>query len=122
MITNVTTVAVYVTDQEAALRFYTEKLGFEVRRNEPMGPGGSWIEVAPPGAQTRVVIYPRAMMKGWEHLKPSIVFGCEDTESTYRELAERGVNFTQAPTKMPGGMFSKFVDPDGNEFLLAQGA
>ena len=57
MITNVKTVAVYVSDQEEAVRFYTEKLGFEVRRNQLMGPGGNWIEVAPPGAQSRVVIY-----------------------------------------------------------------
>ncbi len=121
MITNIKTVAVYVSDQEVALRFYTEKLGFEVVRNQPMGPRGNWIEVAPAGAQTRMVMYPRSMMEDWEQRKPSIVLGCEDTESTYRALSERGVDFTQAPTKIPWGTFATFVDPDGNEFVLAQG-
>ena len=62
--------------------------------------------MAAPGAQTRLVIYPRSMMKDWEQCKPSIVFGCEDTEATYRELAQRRVNFTQTPTKMPWGVFA----------------
>ncbi len=121
MITNVKTVAVYVSDQKEAVRFYTEKLGFEVRRNQPMGPGGNWIEVAPPGAQSRVVIYPRDMMKDWQERKPSIVFGCEDVEATHRELSASGVTFTQAPKKMPWGTFAVFADPDGNEFVLTEG-
>ncbi|MFQ5934108.1 MAG: VOC family protein [Dehalococcoidia bacterium] len=121
MITNVRTAAVYVSDQEAALRFYTEKLGFEVRRTESMGRHGSWLEVAPPGAQSRLVIYPRAMMEDWEQRKPSIVFGCDDIEKTYSELAERDVKFTQTPTKMRWGTFAIFADPDGNEFVLSEG-
>jgi len=55
MITSIGTVSVYVRDQEKAVKFYTEKLGFEVRRNEPMGPNARWIELAPKGAQTRIV-------------------------------------------------------------------
>ncbi|MGH7231476.1 MAG: VOC family protein [Nitrospiraceae bacterium] len=43
----------YVADQQRSLDLYTQKLGFEVRRTESMGPGGKWIELAPPGAQTR---------------------------------------------------------------------
>jgi predicted enzyme related to lactoylglutathione lyase len=121
MITNVKTVAVYASDQREAVRFYTEKLGFEVRRNQPMGPGGNWIEVAPPGAQSRVVIYPRDMMKDWQERKPSIVLGCEDVEATHRELSESGVTFTQEPKKMPWGTFAVFADPDGNEFVLTEG-
>ena len=117
MITNVKTVAVYVSDQEAALRFYTEKLGFEVRRNEPMGAQGSWLEEAPPGAETRVVIYPRSMMVDWEARKPSIVLGCQDTEAAHRKLSQRGVDFIQKPTKMAWGIFAIFKDLDGNEFV-----
>ena len=122
MITNVKTVAVYVSDQEAALRFYTETLGFEVRNNQPMGAQGNWLEVAPPGAQTRVVIYPRSMMEDWEQRRPSVVLGCEDTEAAFQELSKRGVRFTQMPAKMAWGTFAIFADPDGNEFVLTAGA
>lgn len=120
MITIVKTVAVYVSDQKEALRFYTQKLRFEVRQTESMGPGGSWIEVAPRGGHTRIAIYPRSAMKDWEQRKPSIVFGCEDANATYRELSGRGVKFTQTPKKMPWGTFAQFVDPDGNEFVLTE--
>ena len=122
MITIVKTVAVYVSDQKEALRFYTQKLRFEVRQTESMGPGGSWIEVAARGGHTRIAIYPRSVMKDWEQRKPSIVFGCEDADATYRELSGRGVKFTQTPKKMPWGTFAQFVDPDGNEFVLTEEA
>ena len=122
MITNIKTAAVYVSDQQAALRFYTQVLGFEVRQDHPMGPSGNWIEVAPPGAQTRIVIYPRAVMKGWEEMKPSIVFGCPDTEAAYQHLTGKGVTFTQKPTEMAWGTFATFQDQDGNQFLLTEGA
>lgn len=121
MITNVKTVAVYVADQDAAVRFYTEKLGFEVRNNQPLGPQGNWLEVAPPGAETRVVIFPRTMMEGWEQRKLSIVLGCEDVETAYRELSAKGVVFKETPTKMAWGTFAILPDLDGNEIVLAEG-
>ena len=57
MLTNIGTITVQVTDQDKALAFYTQKLGFEKRSDEPMGPNQRWIEVAPPGAQTRILLY-----------------------------------------------------------------
>ena len=49
-------VAVTVRDQDRALRFYVDKLGFEVRRDVPLAEGGRWIQVAPPAATTTVVL------------------------------------------------------------------
>jgi catechol 2,3-dioxygenase-like lactoylglutathione lyase family enzyme len=57
MLTQVGTITVQVTDQAKALEFYTEKLGFEKRSDEPMGPKQRWIEVAPPAAQSRILLY-----------------------------------------------------------------
>ena len=53
MLKGVGTITVQVTDQEKALSFYTTKPGFEKRRDQPMGPGQCWLEVAPPAAQAR---------------------------------------------------------------------
>ena len=117
MITHIKTVAVYVEDQERALAFYTEKLGFEVRFKAPMGPKAHWIELAPKRAQTCLVIYPRSMMPDWPQLKPSVVFSCDDVEATYQELSARGVTFTEPPRRMAWGIFAKFVDVDENEFI-----
>src|SRR4051812_34589000 len=118
MIEYIKTVAVYVEDQQRSLDFYTQKLGFEVRRNESMGPRGNWIEVAPVGARSCLVIYPRSLMANWKELKPSVVFQCADVEATCKEFTSRGVQITDGPKEMAWGTYAKFVDPDGNEFLL----
>ena len=55
-ITQVGTVIVPVSDQEKAIAFYTEKLGFEKRTDVPFGNGDRWVEVAPAGAETTVAI------------------------------------------------------------------
>src|SRR5260221_12656058 len=57
MITNIGTITVHVRDQDRALAFYTQKLGFETRSDQPMGPDQRWLEVAPPGAHTRILLY-----------------------------------------------------------------
>jgi lactoylglutathione lyase len=118
MIGPIKTVGVYVQDQQKALEFYTAKLGFEVRRELPMGPAGTWIEISPPGAQTCLVLYPRSMMPDWHQRKSSVVFHCADIENTCRRLEAEGVPITTPPRVMPWGMFAMFVDLDGNEFGL----
>ena len=122
MIKGIKTQAVYVTNQNASLAFYQGTLGMEVRRWEPLGVAGSWIEVAPPGAQTCLVLYPRDLMPDWQQRKPSIVLGCDDVAATHAELVDKGVQFTQEPTAMAWGNFAAFVDPDGNELGLSDAA
>jgi lactoylglutathione lyase len=118
MLKYIKTVAVYVSEQALATSFYTEKVGLEVRRREAMGTQGEWVELAPKGGQTCIVLYPRTMMPDWEQRRPSIVFQCADAEQTYRELTARGVEFREPPKRMPWGVFAQFADPDGNEFLI----
>ncbi|HEV3386971.1 MAG TPA: VOC family protein [Gemmata sp.] len=118
MIGPIKTVGVYVEDQAKALEFYTQKLGFVVRRSIPMGPTANWIEVSAPGAESCLVLYPRSMMPDWSQRKLSIVFHCSDVEETYRQLEARGVRFNMQPTPLPWGMFASFTDLDGNEFGL----
>lgn len=67
-----------------------------------MGPEASWLEVAPKGAETRLVIYPKAMMKGSEQMKASIVFECEDIFGTYEKMKTNGVEFLGEPIKWSG--------------------
>jgi lactoylglutathione lyase len=118
MIGPIKTVGVYVEDQTKALEFYTQKLGFVLRRSIPMGPNANWIEVSPPDAESCLVLYPRSMMTDWEQRKPSIVFFCDDVEKTFQQLQSRGVHFNMPPKPLPWGTFASFVDLDGNEFGL----
>lgn len=119
MIGPIKTVGIYVEEQQKALAFYTEKLGFQLRRSLPMGPHANWIEVSPPGAQSSLVLYPRSMMTNWAELKPSIVFHCSDVAAVCGKLEAAGVRISMRPTPLPWGMFAKFSDPDGNEFGLS---
>jgi lactoylglutathione lyase len=112
------TIGVYVSDQAKAVEFYTKRLGFVLRRELPMGPNGKWVEVSPPDAQTCLVLYPRAMMPGWEQLKATVVFHCPDVEDTCNWLRAAGVTITAPPKKMAWGWFAMFADPDGNVFGL----
>lgn len=118
MITKIGTVAVYVEDQQKAKEFWTEKAGFEVRAEHPMGPNAFWLEVAPQKSESRLVIYPKSMMQGSENLKASIVFECDDVIDTYKNMRANGVEFKEEPQEMQWGTFAQFSDEDGNEFII----
>lgn len=121
MMARLATATLYVADQEAAVMFYEQKLGFTLRRRHALGEGAWWFELTPPGAATAVVLYPRALMTDWASRKPSLIFDCDDLEETCRELAERGVAFSRPLQSMPWGKFASILDPDGNELGLRQG-
>lgn len=121
MITRARSVGIYVRDQQRALAFYTEKLGFEVRQDAPMGPemgDARWIEVAPPGAETVFVLFTPPGLEGRIGGFSNIVFECDDVQATYADLTAKGVEFTQEPSRMPWGWWAQLRDPDGNEIGL----
>ena len=118
MITKVGTVGVYVDDQHKSVEFWTTKLGFEIRNRTDMQNGSFWLEVAPAGAETCLVLYPRSLMPNYRELKPSVVFHCQDIDRYCAGLKEKGVVFTRELAPLPWGKFASFRDEDGNEFGL----
>ena len=121
MITHATTVGIAVSDQQRALDFYIQKLGFETRRDEPMSETARWIEVAPRGAQTALVLFTPPGMEDRIGTFAGIVFDCDDIQATYEELSDRGVEFVEPPAmQLWGMMMAQFKDIDGNQFVLVQ--
>jgi lactoylglutathione lyase len=118
MINKMATVALYVEDQEMAVDFWTKCVGFEVRTRRPLGAMGSWIEIAPPGAGSCLVLYPKVLLPDWAHRKPSIVFECDDVHATVASMKARGVTFSQEPKTMQWGPFAAFLDSEGCEHGL----
>ncbi|WP_273887964.1 VOC family protein [Rubrobacter naiadicus] len=117
MITKAYVVSVHVGDQERALDFYTNALGFEKRSDEPMGEGARWLTVAPEGAETSIFLEPvgsEGRAGGWAN----VIFECDDIHATCNKLRDKGVEFSEEPTRQPWGMWARFRDPDGNEFGL----
>ena len=118
MITKMATVAIYVDDQKAAVEFWTKLVGFEVRTTRALGAVGSWIEIAPPGAESCLVLYPKALLPDWAERKPSIVFECDDVYATVAAMKSRGVRFSQEPREMQWEPFAAFLDNEGFEHGL----
>ncbi len=130
MLTRIGTITVQVTDQDKALEFYTQKLGFEKRSDQPMGPSQRWIEVAPPGAQTRILLYKATReMPGadsYEAAKASIgkstgmVWETDDISGTFAQLKAKGVPILDEPKRQPYGWWGVFADQDGNSYGVHQ--
>lgn len=111
--------SVPVRDQDRALAFYTEKLGFAVATDQPMGNGQRWIELRIGEADTRLVLFTPEGHEDRIGSMANVTFMADDVEATYRELARRGVEFTTPPETAPWGTFAIFEDPDGNSFVLS---
>jgi predicted enzyme related to lactoylglutathione lyase len=107
-----------VRDQDRALAFYTQKLGFNIVTDQPME-NQRWIELSIPGAESDVVLFTPKEHESHIGTFAHISFWCDNAEKTYQELLQRGVEFEGPPQKMPWGSFVKFSDPDGNQFILS---
>ena len=132
----ISTAQLWVHDQDVALDFYTRKVGMEVRSDATVAEMGNfrWLTVAPPGqpdveivlmaipgepmvdASTSAAIAD-LMGKGFAG---TIFLTTDDVHAAYREMSERGVEFTDPPTQMPYGIDTSFRDPSGNNVRLAQ--
>ena len=119
-ITGIRTVSIPVDDQDAALRFYTETLGFTVLRDNPTPNGGRWIELAPGGDNAVVTLEPAA--PGLTRGAIGIRFTTDDAEAAHAALAAAGVDADEI-LRWPGvpAMFA-FRDPDGNTFSITETA
>ena len=108
-----------VRDQDRALEFYTQKLGFRVITDSPFDGKQRWIELGIPRADTKLVLFTapgqEAMIGGFMN----VTFMADDVEATARELAARGVEFVQPPERADWGTAAVFRDPDGNRFVLS---
>jgi len=121
-ITHVGNIIIPIADQDAALQFYTEKLGFEVRSDQAYGDGFRWIEVAPPGGQTTVALAPPppdGTPAG--NRETGLGLASDDVEASHAELKSRGVDVEDIlPLPDPVPPMFWFKDPEGNRSLVVQ--
>ena len=113
-------VSIPVSDQPRSKAFYTEKLGFEVLRDNPMGPDQQWVQLGIPGADTSITLvhwFPN-MPPGCQQ---GLVIATDDIDVAHAELSGHGVELSPIDAQ-PWGRFATFSDPDGNGWVLAQAA
>jgi catechol 2,3-dioxygenase-like lactoylglutathione lyase family enzyme len=132
----IATAQLWVHDQDEALAFYTQKLGFEVRSDVTVPELGNfrWLTVGPTGQEDfaiTLMAIPGApvmdeqtgeqvrdlMAKGYAG---TVFLTTDDVRASYEELKARGVEFSEEPEERPYGIDSGFRDPSGNSFRLTQ--
>jgi catechol 2,3-dioxygenase-like lactoylglutathione lyase family enzyme len=121
MISHIHSTTIVVSDQDAALDFYVNKLGWEKAMDNQVGPDMRYLTVAPPGATTQLVLGLPSWFDGAKSPggHTGIAFVADDIEGTYEELTKRGVKFKEPLSVMPwGAKATWFYDLDGNEFYL----
>jgi predicted enzyme related to lactoylglutathione lyase len=121
VIKGVSQVIVEVQDQDRALKFWTETMGFELAQDSPYGDAGRWVEVRTRDKATILVLLLRQGDRPTapeERPTSNIFFYCDDLPHTYEELRARGVEFPQPPIEQSWGLWSMFEDQEGNRFAL----
>ena len=111
-------VSVPVKDPAAALRFYTEVIGLQVLRDEPMGPDMRWLQLQPAdgGATIALVTWFDAMPPGGLQ---GLMLGVADIDAAHARIAALGMELSPVD-EQPWGRFTMLKDPDGNGLILAQ--
>jgi predicted enzyme related to lactoylglutathione lyase len=120
--------SVYVDDQEKALRFYTEVLGF-VKKADFSNGGYRWLTVAsveePEGTELQLALNSNAADKAYQQAKfqqkqPAVMFFSDDVQADYERIKARGVEFTQPPTEVTGSKIAMVSDGCGNWVQVTQ--
>ena len=113
MLKKVAYVALMVSDQDKALDFYTNVIGFEKRIDAPTPIGPRFATVGIPGQNFELVLWPGSPAKAEGSAVCTI--DVEDCRAAFDTLASRGVQFEPAEVlKFPWGYVARFMDPDGN--------
>jgi catechol 2,3-dioxygenase-like lactoylglutathione lyase family enzyme len=134
MIQKLSHATIYVLDQEQALDFYTNKLGFEVRMDATMEGGFRWLTVGPKSQPDLEIVLFAAKPAGMfdevsaGHLRAILekgamgagAFDTADCHATYAELKAKGVEFVSPPQEQAYGVEAIFKDNSGNWFSLTQ--
>jgi len=137
MLKQLTTVQVWVHDQDEALAFYTDKLGLELRTDVTVPEMGNfrWLTVGVPGQEDVAITLmavpgppvfdaeTQAQIKALvaKGAASGLFFTTDDAQATYEELKGRGVEFQQEPAEQPYGIDAGFRDPSGNQMRMIQG-
>lgn len=119
MIKRIKFLGIPVRDQDRALQFYTEKLGFRILTDQHFSETQRWIELSLPGAETGIVLF---TPQGQEDRIGTFVntsWEVDNVEKTYEELLAKDVQFTGAPQKQPWGTFAMMKDSEGNQIVLS---
>jgi catechol 2,3-dioxygenase-like lactoylglutathione lyase family enzyme len=106
-----------VKDQEKSLKFYTEKLGFQILTDQAFD-NQRWIELGIPGAETGISLFTPPGHESRVGQFQGLSFWSDNVKKTYEKMSALGVEFVQPPKSESWGTSAIFKDIDGNQFVL----
>ncbi|RBP88784.1 lactoylglutathione lyase [Cytobacillus firmus] len=124
MIKQVGQIMLYVNNQDEAVKFWTEKAGFQVKDEEDNGQGMRWIEVAPSKeAETSIILHNKEwvekMSPGLNLGTPSLMFFTENIEQLYSDFSNKNITVGEM-VDMPSGRVFNFADGEENYFAVME--
>ena len=136
MTTRIATSQLWQLDQNAAVDFYTTKVGWEIRADVTVPEMGNfrWVTVAPPGEEHHAVVLmaipgpPVMTNEVADKVRELVALGfagtvfleTDDVQKAYEEMSARGVEFTGPPEEQPYGLDCAFRDPSGNNIRIGE--
>ena len=124
MLDSVFYTALYVSEQDRALEFYTNVLGLEQRADNPTPDGPRFVTVGATGQEFQLVLWPGTPGEGQlvQGRVPAVcTFETEDCRKAVETLKSRGVKFETDVLEFPWGSIAVFQDPDGNRLQVREG-
>lgn len=119
-------IAIVVDDYDRAIDFYTGALGFELREDSPRGDGKRWVLVAPPGAETALLLaqaandVQRARIGDQTGGRVGFFLHTDDFRRDHAAMSAKGVRFLETPREEAYGTVAVFEDPYGNKWDLLE--
>ncbi len=119
MIRKIKFASIPVRDQDRALNFYVNILGFTLLTDQPLGPGFRWIVFRPPKGEAGIALFTPPGLEDRIGTFTGISFECDDVQKTFEELSAKGVEFAKPPKKESWGVAAIMKDSEGNQIVLS---
>lgn len=122
MITNISSIMIFVNNQQESLEFWVEKLGFKLVKDTRLDSKTRLIQIAPPNSTVpTLILFPRSLITIRESKPlPIVVFRTENLEKTLEQMRIKGVVISHNQKKSTLGLHTTFQDNEGNEYLILE--
>lgn len=124
MINRVGQIMLYVNDQDESMKFWTEKVGFNIVSEEDNGQGFRWIEISPTKeSETSIILHNKKLISEMQpelNLNtPSLMFFTENIDRLYKNFSDKNIILGDL-VNMPSGRVFNFSDNEGNYFAIME--
>ena len=122
MITNISSIMIFVNNQQESLRFWVEKLDFKVIKDVILDLKVRWIQLDPPNSPvTSIILYPKSLISVRESKPlPVVIFETNDIEMSLKRMKNKGVNLSHESLKSELGVYVMFRDNEDNEYIMIE--